>query len=54
MGELFPQKEAPMSKDTRLIDKINSQLEQFVEDIASGLSRPEKKFVHQTLFGIQA
>jgi len=43
-----------MNKDNRLIEKINYQLEKFVEVISKGLTKPKKKFVHQMLFGIQS
>ncbi|MCM8774578.1 MAG: hypothetical protein NC820_07615, partial [Candidatus Omnitrophica bacterium] len=43
-----------MNKDTKLIERINDQLENFVEFIAQGLSLPKRKFIHQMLFGIQA
>jgi len=55
MGKLFPQKkEAPMDNNNKLIEKINHQLERYVEVITEGMSKPKKKFVHQMLFGIQA
>ena len=43
-----------MNKDNRLIEKINYQLERFVEVLSKGLTKPKKKFIHQMLFGIQA
>jgi len=43
-----------MSKDSKLIEKVNYQLERFVQILSKGLSKPRKKFIHQMLFGIQA
>jgi hypothetical protein len=50
----LPKKEAPMSKDIRIVEKINTQLERFVEVLSKGLTKPKRKFIHQMLFGIQA
>lgn len=43
-----------MNRDNKLIEKVNYQLEMFVQILSKGLSKPKKKFIHQMLFGIQA
>lgn len=43
-----------MNDDTRISEKVKSEIEHFSQIIALGLSRPKKKFISQMLFGIQA
>jgi len=43
-----------MNDDTRISEKVKSEIEHFAKIITQGFSRPKKKFVHQMLFGIQA
>jgi len=42
-----------MDENTRLADKINSQLDAFTKIVSKGLSKPKQKFISQMLFGIQ-
>lgn len=42
-----------MNENTRLADKINSQLTAFDKIVSKGLSKPKQKFISQMLFGIQ-
>lgn len=42
-----------MEEDTRLAEKINRQLGEFVKQVSRGLSKPKRKFVSQMLFGMQ-
>lgn len=42
-----------MDENTRLADKINTQLAAFDKIVSKGLSKPKQKFISQMLFGIQ-
>ena len=42
-----------MDENTRLADKINTQLAAFSKIVSKGLSKPKQKFISQMLFGIQ-
>ncbi len=43
-----------MNNDSRLLEKINTQLDHFMEVLGKGLPKPQRRFLHQMLFGIQA
>lgn len=43
-----------MNDDTRISEKVKSEIEHFSQSITRGLTKPKKKFIHQMLFGIQA
>lgn len=43
-----------MTDDTRISEKVKSEIEQFSRLITQGLTKPKKKFISQMLFGIQA
>lgn len=43
-----------MEEDSRILDKINSQLNEFCGRISEGLSKSKKRFIYQVVFGIQA
>ena len=43
-----------MEEDSRILDKINSQLNEFCKRISKGLSKTKRRFIYQTIFGIQA
>lgn len=43
-----------MNDDTRISEKVKSEIEHFTQIITQGFSRPKKKFISQMLFGIQA
>lgn len=43
-----------MHDDTRISEKVKSEIKHFAQIITQGLSKPKKKFIHQMLFGIQA
>jgi hypothetical protein len=57
MGKEFPQnnrKEPLMIDDSRISEKVKSEIEHFSTLLTQSLSKPKKKFVSQMLFGIQA
>lgn len=43
-----------MNDDTRISEKVKSEIEHFAQIITQGFSKPKKKFISQMLFGIQA
>lgn len=43
-----------MNDDTRISEKVKSEIKHFAQIITQGFSRPKKKFISQMLFGIQA
>jgi hypothetical protein len=43
-----------MTDDSRISEKVKSEIENFAQIITQGFSKPKKKFVSQMLFGIQA
>lgn len=43
-----------MNDNSRISEKVKSEIERFSALLTRGLTRPKKKFVHQMLFGIQA
>jgi len=43
-----------MNQDSVIRQKVNEQLGRFSNKISKGLKKPNRKFVHQMLFGIQA
>lgn len=43
-----------MRDDSRISDKVKSEIEHFSQLITQGLTKPKKKFISQMLFGIQA
>ena len=43
-----------MSKDSRLASKIKAQMTRFVGRLAEGDGRPERRFVGEMLYGLQA
>jgi len=43
-----------MNDDTRISEKVKSEIAHFSQVITQGLTKPKKKFISQMLFGIQA